>query len=271
MPDSATVTIHHEDTGGDGRPVVLIHGWPLSGASWKDTVPALTEAGLRVITYDRRGFGQSGPAPDGRYDYDALAADLADLLERLDLSDVSLVGFSMGGGEVARYVGNHGGDRLHSIVFASAIPPWLENSTENPDGGLPREEAEKMQAGLRADREGFLDAFMTNFFSADGELKVTQEQRSGALALAAQADLDAAATCIVSWLEDFTDDLAKVTVPTLVIHGDSDAIVPIEVSGQRTHEQVASSELVVVEGGPHGINTSHVDEFNAALVRFLTR
>ncbi|EAP99343.1 BpoC_1 [Janibacter sp. HTCC2649] len=270
MPDSSSITVHHEDTGGEGRPVVLIHGWPLSGASWKDTIPALTGAGLRVITYDRRGFGQSEPAADGRYDYDALTADLAGLIERLDLRDVSLVGFSMGGGEVARYVGTHGEERLHSIAFAAAIPPWLLNSEDNPNGGLPRAEAEKMQAGLRADREGFLDEFLTNFFSAAGELKVTEEQRAEAVALAARADLEAAATCIVSWLEDFTEDLAKVTVPTLVIHGDSDAIVPIEVSGQRTHDQVPGSELVTVKDGPHGINTSHSDGFNAALVRFLT-
>lgn len=267
---STPATLHHEDTGGDGRPVVLIHGWPLSGASWKDTVPALTAAGLRVITYDRRGFGQSDPAADGSYDYDALTADLAGLIESLDLRDVSLVGFSMGGGEVARYVGNHGEERLHSIAFASAIPPWLLKSEDNPDGGLPRAEAEKMQAGLRADREGFLDEFTTNFFSADGELKVTEDQRVEAAALAAQADLDAAVTCIASWLEDFTGDLAKVTVPTLVIHGDSDAIVPFEASGQRTHEQVPGSELVTIQGGPHGINVSHTEEFNAALVRFLT-
>ena len=270
MPDSSSVTLHHEDTGGEGRPVVLIHGWPLSGASWKSTVPALTDAGLRVITYDRRGFGQSDPAPDDRYDYDSLAADLADLVERLELRDASLVGFSMGGGEVARYVGNYGEDRLHSIVFASAIPPWLLQTEDHPDGGFPRAAAEEMQAGLRADREGFLDEFTTNFFSADGKLKVTEDQRQEALALAAQADLDAAAETIESWLEDFTDDLAKVTVPTLVIHGDSDAIVPIEVSGQRTHEQVAGSELVTIKDGPHGINVSHTEEFNAALVRFLT-
>lgn len=268
---STSPQLHHEDTGGDGRPVVLIHGWPLSGASWKDTVPALTAAGLRVITYDRRGFGQSAPDAGGRYDYDSLTSDLADLIERLDLRDVSLVGFSMGGGEVARYVGTHGEDRVHSLVFAGAIPPWLLKSDENPDGGLPREEAEKMQEGLRADREGFLDEFTTNFFSADGELKVTEEQRQEAKDLAAQADLDAAVACIASWLEDFTGDLAKVTVPTLVIHGDSDAIVPVEVSGQRTHEQVEGSELVVLDKGPHGINVSHRDEFNEALVSFLTR
>lgn len=271
MSDSSSVPIHVEDTGGDGRPVVLIHGWPLSGASWTDTVPALTAAGLRVITYDRRGFGQSAPAADGNYDYDALTSDLSRLLEDLDLRDVSLVGFSMGGGEVARYVGTHGQDRVRSVVFASAIPPWLLKSDENPDGGLPRAEAEKMQQGLREDRETFFEEFTTNFFSADGELKVTEKQRRAALDLTAQADLDAAVTCIASWLEDFTHDVSAITVPTLVIHGDSDAIVPVEVSGQRTHDAIPGSQLVVVKDGPHGINVSHAQEFNEALVAFLTR
>lgn len=268
---SDTSNIHVEDTGGDGRPVVLIHGWPLSGASWADTVPALTGAGLRVITYDRRGFGESAPVADGHYDYDALTSDLATLVEDLDLRDASLVGFSMGGGEVARYVGIHGQERLRSVVFAAAIPPWLLQSDDNPDGGLPRAEARKMQEALHKDREAFFEDFTTNFFSADGELKVTEEQRQAALGLTAQADLEAAVACIGSWLEDFTNDLSGVTVPTLVIHGDSDAIVPLEVSGRRTHDAIPGSELVVVEGGPHGINVSHAQEFNDALVAFLTR
>lgn len=270
MTDSSPA-LHHTDTGGDGRPVVLIHGWPLSGASWAATVPALTDAGLRVITYDRRGFGQSEPAPDGRYDYDALADDLARLVDELDLRDASLVGFSMGGGEVARYVGRHGQERLHSIAFTAAIPPWLEKSEDNPDGGLPADQALAMQEGLRADRVPFLDDFTKNFFTADDELKVSEEQLTAARELAAQADLDAAVSCIASWLTDFTEDIESVTVPTLVIHGDADAIVPLEVSGQRTHESIPGSELVVIKDGPHGINTSHAEEFNAALVDFLTR
>src|SRR6476661_6859239 len=196
------VEIHYEDSGGSGRPVVLIHGWPLSGASWSTLTPALRDEGYRVITYDRRGFGQSGkPGTDSTYDYDTLTGDLAVLVAELDLRDASLVGFSMGGGEVARYVGTHGEDRVHSIVFASAIPPFLlKDEDENPGGGLDRETASGMQAGLTQDREGFLDGFLTNFFSAKGELKVTEEQRQEALALAAQADLHAAASCIRSWL-----------------------------------------------------------------------
>jgi non-heme chloroperoxidase len=270
---NGSVEIHYDDHGGGGRPVVLIHGWPLSGASWSDLVPALTDAGYRALTYDRRGFGRSGkPGADAPYDYDTLTSDLDALLRELDLTDVTLVGFSMGGGEVARYVGTHGEDRIRSLVFAGAIPPFLLKDDErNPDGGLDRETAEGMQASLRADREAFLDEFTRNFFSADGELMVSEAQRQEALALARQADLDAAAACIESWLTDFRRDLDKVTVPTLVVHGDSDAIVPVEVSGQRTREQVAGCELVVLERGPHGINVSHAEEFNRVVLDFLAR
>jgi pimeloyl-ACP methyl ester carboxylesterase len=269
---NGNVDIHYEDTGGEGRPVVLIHGWPLSGASWSDLTPAVRDAGYRVVAYDRRGFGRSAkPGESSSYDYDTLTSDLDALMTALDLRDASLVGFSMGGGEVARYVGTHGQDRLHSVVFAGAIPPCLLKDDEHPDGALDLDTVAQMQQGLRADREGFLDGFLTNFFSADGELKVTEEQRQQALALAAEADLHAAAECIRSWVTDFTGDLAAITVPTLVVHGDSDAIVPIEVSGRRTHEAVAGSDLVVIEGGPHGLNTSHAAEFNAAVLEFLAR
>jgi pimeloyl-ACP methyl ester carboxylesterase len=268
---NGSVDLHVEDTGGDGRPVVLIHGWPLSGASWSATVAALSEAGHRVVTYDRRGFGQSGkPGEESSYDYDTLTSDLDAVLTGLDLHDVSLVGFSMGGGEVARYIGTHGEERVHSAVFAAAIPPNLAKDDAHPDGALDDETVQGMQRDLAADPSGFLDGFLTNFYSANGDLKVTEEQRQAALGLAAQADVHAAVQCIRSWVEDFSGDLAKVTVPTLVIHGDSDAIVPVEVSGKRTHEQVEGSELVVLEKGPHGINTSHRDEFNDALVAFLT-
>jgi pimeloyl-ACP methyl ester carboxylesterase len=267
------VEIHYEDNGGSGRPVVLVHGWPLSGASWADLTPGLDAEGYRVVTYDRRGFGQSDkPGDSSSYDYDTLTTDLDALVTELDLTDVTLVGFSMGGGEVARYVGTHGEDRLHSLVFASAIPPFLlKDEEENPGGGLDRETAAGFQSALSQDREGFLDEFLTNFFSANGELEVSEEQRQTALGLAAQADLHAAVSCIESWLTDFRADLARITVPTLVIHGDSDAIVPFEVSGRKTHEQVEGSELVVLADGPHGINTSHADEFNAAVVAFLAK
>ncbi|HYN67476.1 MAG TPA: alpha/beta hydrolase [Ornithinibacter sp.] len=266
------VTLHVEDSGGDGRPVVLVHGWPLSGASWSAQVPALTGAGHRVVTYDRRGFGDSDkPGAGSTYDYDTLTGDLDAVLSALDLRDVTLVGFSMGGGEVARYLGTHGAQRVHSAVFASAIPPCLMLDGDHPDGALDDDSVRGLQAGLEADPPGFLDGFTRNFFSAGGVMKVTEAQQQEALRLALQADVHAARECIRSWTTDFTADLATITVPTLVIHGDSDAIVPIEKSGQRTHEQVAGSELHVVEGGPHGINTSHAQEFNRALLAFLQR
>jgi pimeloyl-ACP methyl ester carboxylesterase len=269
---NGSVNLHVEDSGGDGRPVVLIHGWPLSGASWSAQVPALTGAGYRVVTYDRRGFGQSDkPGEDSTYDYDTLTGDLAAVLEGLDLRDVTLVGFSMGGGEVARYLGAHGSDRVHSAVFAAAIPPCLKLDGDHPDGALDDDTVRGMQNGLRADPRGFLDGFTRNFFTANGEMRVTEEQQQEAFALALQADVHAASECIRSWTTDFTADLATISVPTLVIHGDSDGIVPIEKSGQLTQQQVAGAELHVVEGGPHGINTSHPEEFNRALLAFLER
>ena len=266
------VNLHVEDSGGDGRPVVLIHGWPLSGASWSGQVAALTGAGYRVVTYDRRGFGQSDkPGDASTYDYDTLTGDLDAVLTDLDLHDVTLVGFSMGGGEVARYLGSHGEDRVHSAVFASAIPPCLALDDAHPDGALDDATVSSYQTALEADPPGFLEGFTRNFFSAGDELKVSEAQVQEALGLGLQADVHAARECIRSWTTDFTADLATISVPTLVIHGDSDGIVPIEKSGQRTHAQVAGSELYVVEGGPHGINTSHPEEFNRELLAFLER
>jgi non-heme chloroperoxidase len=264
--------VYHEDHGGDGRPVVLIHGWPLSGESWGEQVPVLRDAGFRVVTYDRRGFGRSGkPGTGSTYDYDTLTGDLDALMRELDLTDASLVGFSMGGGEVARYVGTVGEERLHSVVFAAAVPPCLMKDEHHPDGALDEATIAGMQDDLRSDPPAFYDTFMTGFFSAGDHLEVSGAQRQQALTLAAQADTHAAAECIRSWAEDFTGDLERLTVPTLVIHGDADGIVPIEVSGLRTHEQVAGSELHTVSGGPHGINVSHAEEFNRVLVDFLRR
>jgi non-heme chloroperoxidase len=266
------VTLHVEDSGGDGRPVVLVHGWPLSGASWSGQVPALTDAGYRVVTYDRRGFGRSDkPGAASGYDYDTLTGDLDAVLTELDLRDVTLVGFSMGGGEVARYLGTRGADRVRSAVFAAAIPPCLKLDGDHPDGALDDDTVAGYQAALEADPRGFLDGFTRNFFSAGDEMKVSEAQQQEALALGLQADVHAAKECIRSWTTDFTADLAAVTVPTLVIHGDSDGIVPFEKSGQRTHEQVAGSDLRVVRNGPHGINTSHTQEFNRELLAFLQR
>ena len=264
------VGVHVEDSGGAGRPVVLIHGWPLSGESWRAQMPALRDAGFRAIAYDRRGFGRSDK-PGGGYDYDTLTDDLEGLLAELDLRDVTLVGFSMGGGEVARYVTKYGQDRLHSVVFAAAVPPYLLQSDDNPDGPLTKEHAAAMTADLTADRDGFFDKFTTQFFSVKGELKVTEAQRQEAIGLCEQSDQKAALACMASFgTEDFRADLAAVTVPTLVIHGDGDGVVDFHGSGARTHAAIAHSQLNVITGAPHGCNVSHPAEFNRALLEFLS-
>ncbi len=261
--------LHVDDSGGSGRPVVLIHGWPLSGESWSAQVPALEEAGYRVITYDRRGFGRSDKPKTG-YTYDSLAEDLHTLLVELDLEDATVVGFSMGGGEVARYCAKYGDERLRSVVFASAVPPYMLQTGDNPEGPLTKAEAAKMTASLTADEEAFYDDFMTKFFSADGELKVSEAQRQEALALCLQSSKVAALACMTAFgTTDFRDDLPKVSVPALVLHGDSDGTVPFEGSGKRTHEAIQGSELVLIAGAPHGCNVSHPEEFNRALLDFL--
>nr|MBA3348703.1 alpha/beta hydrolase [Actinomycetota bacterium] len=248
----STTKVHVEDTGGTGRPVVLIHGWPLSSAAFKTQMPAIQGAGFRAVAYDRRGFGRSDEPRRG-YDYDTLADDLNGVLTELDLRDVTLVGFSMGGGEVARYVTNHGEDRIHSVVFASAVTPYMTQGDDNPDGPLTEEAAAKMTADLTKDRNVFFDEFTTKFFSVNGELKVTEQQRQEALELCLQSDEKAALQCMASFgTTDFRDDLPNIGVPTLVLHGDSDAVVPYEGSGARTHRAIPHSELVVLSGAPHG-------------------
>ncbi|KSU78638.1 Pimeloyl-ACP methyl ester carboxylesterase [Pseudarthrobacter enclensis] len=265
------IKLHVDDTGGTGRPVVLIHGWPLSGESFRNQVPALQEAGYRVITYDRRGFGRSDKPPAG-YNYDVLAEDLQKVLEQLELSDATLVGFSMGGGEVARYLGIYGAGRIRSVVFASAVPPYLMQSVDNPDGPLTREQADGMARDLAEDEAAFYDAFTRDFFSVGGDLKVSEVQRKEAVALCGQADRKAALACMAAFGEtDFRGDLEEVTVPALVIHGDGDATVPYEGSGDRTHAALADSEVHVIRGGPHGCNVSHADEWNRAVIDFLAR
>jgi len=267
--NSAPIDLYYEDHG-TGRPVVLIHGWPLSGKSWEAQVPALVEAGHRVVTYDRRGFGESSKPFEG-YDYDTFAADLDALLTHLDLTDVTLVGFSMGGGEVVRYVSRYGTDRIHSAVLAAAVPPYLYKSDDNPDGGLDDATIESFQAGVTGDRFAFLEDFTENFFAAGdkGDL-VSSAQKAFARQIANVASPKGTLDCITAFgRTDFRGDVAKMTVPTLVIHGDSDGVVPFEVSGKRSAELIEGAELVVIEGGPHGINASHPQEFNTALVQFL--
>ena len=262
------IELYYEDHGA-GKPVVLIHGWPLSGRSWENQIPALVAAGHRVITYDRRGFGWSSQ-PWGGYDYDTFAADLDALMRHLELRDATLVGFSMGGGEVARYIGRYGTERVSKAVFAAAVPPYLLKSDDNPEGALDEKAIAGFQAGVKADRIAFLDQFTHGFFGAGKELKVSEAQRQYARDIAAFASPKGTLDCITAFgRTDFRGDLKKITVPTLVIHGDSDAIVPIEASGKRTAASIAGAKLVVIKGGPHGINASHADEFNKALLGFL--
>jgi non-heme chloroperoxidase len=265
---AASVELYYEDHG-SGKPVVLIHGWPLSGRSWEAQVSALVAAGYRVITYDRRGFGWSSQPWEG-YDYDTFAGDLHGLLTHLDLKDATLVGFSMGGGEVARYVATYGTQRVAKAVFAGAVPPYLYKSADNPEGGLDDATIAQFKAGVTSDRLAFLDGFTSGFFSVAGKLQVSEAQRVYARDIAAFASPKGTLDCIHAFsYTDFRADLAKFKLPTLVIHGDSDAIVPLEVSGARTHKAIAGSRLHVIKGAPHGFNLSHAAEFNKALLEFL--
>ena len=267
-PEQA-VRLYIEDSGGDGRPVVLIHGWPLSAQAWEPQVEVLRAAGYRVVAYDRRGFGRSDK-PESGYSYDDLADDLQRVLEVCGLQNVTLVGFSMGGGEVARYVGRHGESRLHSVVFAAAVTPCLMKSADNPDGPLTPEKAQEKRDALERDRAAFFEQFTADFYAANGVQKVTEAERAKALALCHQSSRQAALACRDSFsTDDFRGDLQKLTVPTLVIHGGADAIVPFEASGQRTHQAVPHSRLVLINGAPHGLNVSHAQAFNDALLSFL--
>ncbi len=267
--NGAPIELYYEDYG-SGSPVVLIHGWPLSGRSWEKQVPALVEAGHRVVAYDRRGFGKSSQPWEG-YDYDTFAADLDALMTHLDLRDATLVGFSMGGGEVARYIGSYGTGRVSRAVLAAAVPPYLYQTDDNPEGALDDATIGQFQDAVREDRIAFLDDFITNFFVA-GERSdlVSEPSRLYHREIAEFASPKGTLDCIAAFsYTDFREDLAKIDVPTLVIHGDSDAIVPFEASGKRSHETIAGSSLVLVEGAPHGLNATHAEEFNRALLDFL--
>lgn len=264
-----TTNLHVDDTGGTGRPVVLIHGWPWNADSWAPQVEALRAAGYRVITYDRRGFGRSDKPLIG-YTYESLSDDLSALMEELDLREATLVGFSMGGGEVASYCARKGVERLRSVVFAASVTPFMSQRKDNPEGPLTAARAAKMAAALTVDQDGFYKQMMTDVFSVDGRLAVSEEQRRHALAMCGQASKPAALACMAAFGgTDFREDLPKVTVPALVIHGDGDATVPFEGSGRRTHEALPDSRLHVIAGGPHAIGVSHADEFNAVLLNFL--
>lgn len=263
------VEIYYEVRGA-GKPVVLIHGWPLSGRSWEKQVPALVEAGYKVITYDRRGFGKSTQS-DGGYDYDTLALDLKKLIDVLDLHDATLVGFSMGGGEVARYLASYGTAHVHKAVFAAAVPPYLYKADDNPEGGLDDATINQFLNGVKDDRLAFLEEFTKSFFTA-GERSdlVSEPNRQYHRDIAAFASPQATYDCIKAFsYTDFRKDLPKIEIPTLVLHGDSDGIVPFEVSGERAQQLLPNAQTQVIKGGPHGLNATHPDEFNQALIKFL--
>lgn len=266
--NSGPIELYYEDHG-SGRPVVLIHGFPLSAASWEKQIPVLLDAGYRVIVYDRRGFGRSAQ-PAGGYDYDTLAADLDVLMNTLNLTDATLVGFSMGGGEVARYIGAYGTSRVSKAVLLGSIAPCLARSEDNPQGAAP-EMIAGLVAAIRQDRFGFLRGFFEGFYNAD-ELRGTRIS-DGALdasfAVAAGSSALAMAACPPVWLTDFRDDLARATIPLLVVHGTADRIVPIEASARRVPQFAPSAQVVEIEGGPHNICWTFPDEVNAALLRFL--
>ncbi|ABN56820.1 MULTISPECIES: alpha/beta fold hydrolase [Methanoculleus] len=266
--NSGTIDLYYEDHGA-GRSVILVHGWPLSSKSWEKQVPVLLESGYRVVTYDRRGFGNSGKPTFG-YDYDTLAEDLHKLMTELDLAEATLVGFSMGGGEVARYLGTYGSDRVEKAVFISAIPPFLLKTADNPEG-VDGSVFDGIMESIAADRPAFLSGFLSDFYNVDifGGDRVSDEVVRLSWNVAAAASPVGTLDCVPAWLTDFRDDLASIDVPVLVIHGDADRIVPFPASGKRTPGLVKDSRLVVIEGGPHGITWTHADRVNRELLNFL--
>lgn len=267
--NGSEIELHYQDLG-SGKPVVLIHGWPLSAASWEHQLIELPKHGLRVIAYDRRGFGASSKPWSG-YDYDHFADDLKVVLDTLDLNDVTLVGFSMGGGEVARYMSRHQGARVSRCVLVSAVPPYLLKTDDNPDG-VPGEVFEEMKAGVLKDRPAFLADFCKKFYNVGLLSKpVSEATLDWSAKLAYPASPKATLDCVDAFARtDFRNDLKAMTVPTLIIHGKDDQTVPLAVSAERVAKALPQAELKVYDGAPHGLNVTHKDELNADLVRFIT-
>jgi non-heme chloroperoxidase len=266
--NSSPIDIHYDDVG-SGQPVVLIHGFPLSGRSWEKQIPPLLDADFRVITYDRRGFGRSSQ-PSVGYDYDTFAADLDTLLTELDLRDVVLAGFSMGGGEVARYLGAYGSARISKAAILSGIPPYLLKTPETPNG-IDESVFNDIQAAIAADRFAYLTSFYNDFYNLDEFLgtRISKEAVHDSWTVASGASPIATYACPPTWHTDFRADLVKIDVPTLVTHGNADRILPLEAAGARTHELVKDSHYVVIDGAPHGCLWTHADEVNRALLEFL--
>jgi len=266
--NSGNIDLYYEDHG-SGKPVVLIHGYPLSGASWEKQVPVLLEAGHRVITYDRRGFGKSSQPTTG-YNYDTFAEDLHKLVTQLELRDFALVGFSMGGGEVARYLGKYGSKGVSKAVIISGVPPFLLKTPDNPEG-VDGSVFEGIKKAIVADRYAFFTDFFKNFYNTDLLLgkRVSEQAVQASWNIGAGASATASLACVATWHEDFRNDLSRVDIPTLVIHGDADRILPIAASGLRTAKLIKGARLLVVKDGPHCITWTHAEQVNGGLLEFL--
>ncbi len=266
--NGASIEIHYEDHG-SGDPVVLIHGYPLNGNSWERQERELLATGHRVISYDRRGFGRSSQPTVG-YDYDTFVDDLDALLEQLDLNDVVLVGFSMGSGEVTRYLGSYGSARVRKAALLGAIPPYLLKTEDNPDG-VDGEVFEQIKAAIAEDRYAWFKDFLDNFYNVDKLMpeRISEQAWQASFNVADAASPFASYACVDTWLTDFRDDLPKIDVPVLVVHGTEDRILPFEATAARLPELIEEVELVPVEGGPHNIAWTHPDEVNEALLEFI--
>jgi non-heme chloroperoxidase len=265
--NSAPVELYYEDHG-SGSPVVLIHGFPLSGRAWERQERALIAAGHRVITYDRRGFGKSSQ-PSVGYDYDTFAADLDKLVNALDLRGFDLAGHSMGGGEIARYLGTYGTERVQRAAIVSGVPPYLLKTPETPNG-VPQEVFDQIAVALTADRAAYFTEWNKNFFNLDQTLGtlISAEEVQDAWNTAVSASPAGTIACVPTWHTDFRADLPRIDIPVLVMHGTEDRILPIEACGARTHELIRGSEYVSIQGAPHGLCWTHADEINAELLRF---
>jgi non-heme chloroperoxidase len=266
--NGADIEIYFEDHG-TGQPVVLIHGYPLDGHSWERQTRVLLAAGYRVIAYDRRGFGQSSQPTIG-YDYDTFAADLNVLLEHLDLTGVTLVGFSMGTGEVTRYLGRYGSARVRKAALLGVIPPFLLQTDDNPEG-VPGEVFEGIKAAVVADRYAYFKDFFDNFYNVDvlGGTRISDQALQASFITAAGASPFASYACVDTWLTDFRADLPKIDVPTLVVHGTEDRILPFSATAHRLPALIKDVRLVTIEGGPHNIGWTYPEEVNKALLDFL--
>ena len=267
--NDAPIQIHYEDHG-SGHPIVLIHGYPLDGNSWERQERDLLANGYRVITYDRRGFGRSSQPTVG-YDYDTFAGDLKALIEHLDLSDVVLDGFSMGSGEVTRYLATYGSERVRKAALFGAIPPFLLKTDDNPEGVEGKVFAD-IKAAIVNDRYAYFEDFFNNFYNVDGlgGTRISDWAWQASFNVAAGCSPFATYACVDTWLTDFRADLSKIDVPVLVVHGTEDRILPFESTAARLPTLIADCALVSVEGGPHNIGWTHADKVNTALLTFLS-